>query len=349
MNSALYERYQQAKTENKAKYARDLAAYLNVSEAQLLHSRVGHDKAVRLNVDAPTLLTELATVGKVKAITRNEYVVHEQVGRYDNATFSPHGGLILNPRALDLRMFFSHWDAIFALTEDSKHGERHSIQFFDKQGDALHKVYTTDETDMAAWQALIEKYATQDNPELIHEAATPFTNQPVSEELKQQLEQQWRNMTDVHQFFVLLKKNNLSRQQVFAAVSDDLAWKVPNDSFNQLINTAFKDQNEIMIFVGNRGCVQIFTGEIKKIMPYQSEGSDLKWLNIFNPDFTLHMIENGIAECWVTRKPTQDGHVTSLEVFDNQGNQIAQMYGQRTEGTPEQEQWRQQVTALPRI
>ncbi len=117
--------------------------------------------------------------------------------------------------------------------------------------------------------------------------------------------------------FVLLKKNNLSRQQVFAAVSDDLAWKVPNDSFNQLINTAFKDQNEIMIFVGNRGCVQIFTGEIKKIMPYQSEGSDLKWLNIFNPDFTLHMIENGIAECWVTRKPTQDGHVTS-EVFDNQ-------------------------------
>ncbi len=26
-------------------------------------------------------------------------------------------------------------------------------------------------------------------------------------------------------------------------------------------------------------------------------------------------------------------HVTSLEVFDNQGNQIAQMYGQRTEGT----------------
>ncbi|MDF4405503.1 ChuX/HutX family heme-like substrate-binding protein, partial [Vibrio parahaemolyticus] len=156
MNPTIFERYQQAKADNKAKYARDLAAYLNISEAQLLHSRVGHDKAARLEVDAPTLLTELAAVGQVKAITRNEYVVHEQVGRYDNATFSPHGGLILNPRALDLRMFFSHWDAIFALTEDTKHGERHSIQFFDKQGDALHKVYTTDETDMTAWQALIE-------------------------------------------------------------------------------------------------------------------------------------------------------------------------------------------------
>ena len=104
-----------------------------------------------------------------------------------------------------------------------------------------------------------------------------------------------------------------------------------------------------MIFVGNRGCVQIFTGKIKRLMPHQAEGSDTKWLNIFNPDFTLHMIENGVAECWVTRKPTEDGFVTSLEVFDDQGNQIAQMYGQRTEGTPEQEHWRQQVMSLPRI
>ena len=349
MNSALFERYQQAKTENKAKYARDLAAYLKVSEAELLHSRVGHDKAQRLNVDAPTLLTALATVGKIKAITRNEHVVHEQIGRYDNAKFSSHGGLILNPRALDLRMFFSHWDSVFTLSEEAKNGERHSIQFFDKQGDALHKIYTTDETDLAAWNALIEQYATTDNPLLELEAAKPYTTQPISDELKQQLEQEWRNMTDVHQFFILLKKNNLSRQQVFSAVSDDLAWRVPTDSFNQLVNTAFNDQNEIMIFVGNRGCVQIFTGQIKRIMPYQSEGSDLKWLNIFNPDFTLHMIENDITECWVTRKPTQDGFVTSLEVFDKAGNQIVQMYGQRTEGTPEQEQWRNQVMALPHI
>lgn len=43
MNSSLYERYLQAKTDNKAKYARDLAAYLNVSEGELLHSRVGID------------------------------------------------------------------------------------------------------------------------------------------------------------------------------------------------------------------------------------------------------------------------------------------------------------------
>ncbi|MCE1644724.1 hemin-degrading factor, partial [Enterobacter hormaechei] len=30
-------------------------------------------------------------------------------------------------------------------------------------------------------------------------------------------------------------------------------------------------------------------------------------------------------------------------------DQIAQLFGQRTEGTPEQSQWREQVAALPKL
>jgi hypothetical protein len=48
----------------------------------------------------------------------------------------------------------------------------------------------------------------------------------------------------------------------------------------------------------------------------------------------------------VTRKPTSDGHVTSVELFAKDGTQIAQLYGQRSEGHPEQAQWRQQVDRL---
>lgn len=60
-----------------------------------------------------------------------------------------------------------------------------------------------------------------------------------------------------------------------------------------------------MIFVGSRGCVQIFTGVVGKLTPMKG------WLNIFNPTFTLHLLEETIAETWVTRKRTADGHVTS--------------------------------------
>lgn len=102
-------------------------------------------------------------------------------------------------------------------------------------------------------------------------------------------------MTDVHQFFSLLKRHNLSRQQAFRLVSDDLACKVDNSALAQLLETARQDRNEIMIFVGNRGCVQIFTGVVEKLTPMKG------WLNIFNPTFTLHLLEETIAETWVTR------------------------------------------------
>jgi putative hemin transport protein len=147
-------------------------------------------------------------------------------------------------------------------------------------------------------------------------------------------------MTDVHQFFQLLSRNKLTRQQAFRAVGDDLAYQVDNSALSQLLQAAQQQQNEIMIFVGNRGCVQIFTGQIERLMPQEG------WINVFNRRFTLHLIEGAIAESWITRKPTKDGIVTSLELFAADGTQIAQLYGQRTEGQPEQTQWREQVAAL---
>jgi putative hemin transport protein len=95
-----------------------------------------------------------------------------------------------------------------------------------------------------------------------------------------------------------------------------------------------------MIFIGNRGCVQIFTGAVEKLVPVDN------WINIFNPTFTLHLMENTISESWITRKPTADGFVTSLELFAADGTQIAQLYGQRSEGQPEQRRWREQLAEL---
>lgn len=70
-------------------------------------------------------------------------------------------------------------------------------------------------------------------------------------------------MTDVHQFFGLLRKYQLSRQQAFRLVSDDLACRVDRHALPSLLETVRREGNEIMIFVGNRGCVQIFTGAPK--------------------------------------------------------------------------------------
>lgn len=93
--------------------------------------------------------------------------------------------------------------------------------------------------------------------------------------------------------FTLLKRHNLTRQQAFKLVADDLACKVANSALAQILESAQRDGNEIMVFVGNRGCVQIFTGVVEKVVPMKG------WLNIFNPTFTLHLLEESIAETWL--------------------------------------------------
>ncbi|UVC28685.1 hemin-degrading factor [Pantoea sp. SOD02] len=332
-----YDHYLALKGEHPKKYARDLAALMGIGEAQLCEARVGHD-AKALKADFPTLLAALAAVGETKSITRNEYAVHEQVGKYENLHLGEHAGLILNPRALDQRLFPSQWHSAFFLREQSAHGERQSIQIFDRHADAVLKIYTTDNTDFAAWDALIAEFVQENAAALDPQpASAPQYSNAID---ASKVEAEWRAITDVHQFFGLLKRHNISRPQAFRAVADDLARQVSNDALAQLLDLAQQDGNEIMIFIGNRGCTQIFTGAVEKLMPMDN------WINIFNPTFTLHLMADHISESWVTRKPSGDGFVTSLELFAADGTQIAQLYGQRSEGTPEQARWREQVMSL---
>jgi putative hemin transport protein len=90
------------------------------------------------------------------------------------------------------------------------------------------------------------------------------------------LENDWRAMTDVHQFFGLLKNISFpaSRLSVWSATTSPAALIAMRC---RAAGDGAPGGNEIMIFVGNRGCVQIFTGALEKVAPMRG------WLNIFNP------------------------------------------------------------------
>ena len=144
-----YTRWLELKEQNPGKYARDIAGLMNISEAELAFARVTHD-AWRMRGDIREILAALESVGETKCICRNEYAVHEQVGAFTNQHLNGHAGLILNPRALDLRLFLNQWASVFHIKENTARGERQSIQFFDHQGDAVLKVYATDKTEIFA-------------------------------------------------------------------------------------------------------------------------------------------------------------------------------------------------------
>ncbi|WP_226573401.1 hemin-degrading factor [Mangrovibacter yixingensis] len=333
-----YQHYLSLKATHPHKHTCELAAQMAISEAELLMCRLGQD-TVQLRPDFTALLHGLSQVGEIKNITRNRYAIHKQIGCYDNLRLGQHG-IVLNPRELDLRLFPAQWHCAFAVDEQTPQGLRHSIQIFDNQGDAVLSVFTTDHTNLTAWRELISQCSVRKHREL--DLHTPLSLLPTNDNdiNEQDLESEWRAMTDVHQFFGLLKKHGVSRQQAFRSVGTDLACQVDNDAVLHILTQAEKAQNEIMIFVASRGCVQIFTGAVDKVTAKD------EWIYVESRAFSWQLHSSEIAESWVTRKPTREGFVTSLELFAADGTQIAQLYGQRTEGTPEQNTWREQIDSV---
>jgi putative hemin transport protein len=72
------------------------------------------------------------------------------------------------------------------------------------------------------------------------------------------------------------------------------------------------------------------------------------WLNVMDETFHLHLRTDHISEVWCVRKPTKDGHITSLEAYGEDGGMIIQFFGQRREGEGERADWRVLTQGLPR-
>ena len=72
------------------------------------------------------------------------------------------------------------------------------------------------------------------------------------------------------------------------------------------LEAAAEDKTPIMIFVGSRGCIQIHTGRIARLLDTHG------WFNILDPDFNLHLRDSAVARVFSVRKPTDDGLVISL-------------------------------------
>jgi putative hemin transport protein len=63
-------------------------------------------------------------------------------------------------------------------------------------------------------------------------------------------------------------------------------------------------------------------------------------------NFNLHLREDDVYDSWIVRKPTDDGIVTSLELFDGAGQVIVMVFGERKPGSPELDSWRRVVEDL---
>lgn len=349
----LAERWTQLHQAQPKLHPRDAARQLGVSEAQLVAAGTTW-QATRLRADTKdiqAMYERLPELGRIKAITRNDDVVLERAGevapirRDAQGRVVPGSGLAGGP--IDLRFGAAQWGSAFAVVQAGREGKiTHSLQFFDRYGQAVHKVYLDNEQHVADFERLVAQFRMTEQSAALQVEPSPSTSSAVVRSRPSaadiaELRQSWQELSDVHQFPRLLRELKLSREQALELVGTESAWRIGPQALQLLIEDARSRRQPIMVFVSNGGMTQIYSGLIDKTA---TRG---EWYNVLDADFNLHVRSAAIHHGWVVRRPTDHGTVTSVEFYDVDGRQLVNFFSRRDRGQPETSQWRRMVEALP--
>lgn len=360
--ATLAERWSTLRTEQPKLQIRDAARALGVSEAQLLATNIGKG-VTRLQADGNQpreIMRAALDLGVVQAITRNENGVIETTGvaskfkqagdkseqadakqdpeteaRQRNIAGGYLGGQI------DLRFHFENWKYAFAVEQAGRDGKpTRSLQFFDANGTAVHKIYVRSDAGVAVYDKLVANFRMpQQSAELNVLAVAPkAAEKPDAEIDVKEFQLAWKDMTDVHQFAQIMREFHLTREQALRLAPAGVVERVTPAALRTLLENAAKDKVAIMVFLGNEGLTQIYSGKIEKTM---AAGG---FFNVLDPDFNLHIRDTALRSGWVVKR----GGVTSVEFFDNDGTQVVSFFGVRERGKPQPQAWVDLADSLPK-
>lgn len=326
---------------------RDLAAALGVPEAALVEARRATGAAERLGPgDGPSdgagfgaLLARLPEAGEVMTLVRNETCVHELTGRAAPPDIDGPLGQFVGE--IDLRLFLQHWRYGYRLDEDTRSGPRRSLQFFDATGTAILKVYATAATDRGAFDRIAADWAATDAAPAAFAAPAARAAARADEAVDVPgLRAAWDALEMTHEFYAILRRFGVGREQAMRLAGPQRARPVAIAAIREVLDGAAASGLPIMVFVSNRGCVQIHSGPVHRVEPVGA------WLNVLDPRFNLHLRTDRVAGAWVVRKPSVNGAIHSLELFDDAGELACQIFGHRPAGGVERDDWRALVTGL---
>lgn len=318
----------------------DLAASLGIPEAALVAAELGHG-VTRIDPAPGRLIPLVEALGEVMALTRNRSCVIEKIGTYREFHDGAHAAMTLDDE-IDLRIFPRHWVHGFAVEAPGKDGIRRSVQVFDAAGDAVHKIHLREGSDLDAWAALTAALALpeQSAPESYPPRAAPEGARIVPDHADT-LRSEWARMTDTHQFNTLTRRLKMNRLGAYRLVGAPHASPLAVAAVPALFERVQESGEQVMIFVGNMGCIEIHSGRFENLKPMGP------WLNVLDPRFDLHLRADHVAEVWAVDKPTKRGPAISVEAFDAEGELIFQCFGMRPEKGGDPETWAALVASLP--
>lgn len=335
--SSLAKSYAAFREANPKTHIRQAAEALNTSEAELLLTGVGAE-VTPFNDNFQDLLKAFSSLGHVMSLTRNEACVLEHKGAFEDIKTFGRGahnmGVVLGP--IETRVFFASWHAAFAVTTRNMHGNLlQSIQVFDQAGEAVTKVYLTEQSNAAAYAELVNTFKV-DAPESFTfpgvEPKSYSTDINNAEFLAE-----WSALKDTHDFFGMLRKHGVQRREAMRIAEGKFTKAVdPQKAVQFILEQASARKLPIMIFAGNRGNLQIHQDKVRTIRFF---GEQNEWINVLDPAFNLHLRLDLLKDAWIVEKPTKDGAVHSLECYDPAQELAVQFFGLRKPGIPQSEDW----------
>jgi len=345
-------------TTNATSDTRDLDETSGLSEAQLLAADVGKN-VIRLKDGRETaysILLRLHELGRIRASARNEHVILSVVGttpppRQISATETREArsfpGYFGPP--IDLRPSFSNWQFTFAQITATPDGQVvRNLNFFDGQGRSVQRLTIDSPDAIAAFEKIVEEFRAEAQTSEIaltpEEPADPV--RPDSQVDVPGLVAAWDAITDVHQFSsTVLAKYDVTRLQALRLAGPERAQRLASPAaLSALLKAAAKEDIEIMAFVSNSANTQIFTGKINK--PTKSADG---WIHVSGESALSLMIhEAGIDQIWLVKKPSSVGILSTVEVYNAEGEVIVQFYSKREPRKPESDTWRSLLAKLPK-
>ena len=313
----------------------------SLTAAQRLATGIPH-RATRLKGPFSALLYRISQLGIVTILTGNDSAIQEKIGVYDHAAYQSTAGAA-DGKPIHQRVFYQKWKYGFAVSDTDDDGNiRRRLQFFDADGNGIHKILLHETSCVDAFNKIVADFAAAEQaPVLDIFRILPVTaGEGIARIDINALRADWASVDKTEDFFARQIEFDRLRLHKLRLAGKAFAHQVANDSVRIFLQKMADLGNAVMTQVGNAGIVQAYQGRIKQIRTIDT------WLNILNPDYLLRLREDHIDTVWVAKKPTTDGIITSLELFNRQGIGIARFFSKPEPGKPEPREWRDSIMRL---
>ncbi len=252
-------------------------------------------------------------------------------GRISKVTNNGH--LVLNPHGVDLRIMPG---SLTHLRLEKASAEGYRACFLSGDGETALQMNFLSKTKL--------------QPGIFDIHSLQGRLQPI--DTSKGIEHAWRSLRDIHHFYPMLAQFGLSKLDAFQQVPSDLAYQVDLNSVWQVLSAVSLSRDNLMIFVDNGSVYQVYTGPVNKLKTITHHGQTRLIAHGHTGEMEKAIFKittSKLSQAWVVNKFSEQGPVSSLELFDEKLNHIAQLNSYRKEGMAQDEKWTNLMKGLPKI